>query len=231
MQRKKVNLTNLSSLPVAQSAINQTVTIQTQNWFVGVFTTFLPDVAFRFWKLIASPFIHSEMQWIIIPLLLTFVLAEFYYFRHPDEELGWSAALINSLVLVFVAIDMIKTVFVGQTPWQVLNLFINALKTGENFSLFLVIIFIGGLGLALAVINYFHLIPRKIAYLLSSHAPINFIAYFAIVQVYTRKANDPLPLDAATVIAAVFLFTLLVGGLFVAQRMFGSKDLSMYKRA
>jgi hypothetical protein len=202
----------------------QAVEVQTSNWFVSIFTTLIPSVASRFWDLVSAPFYHSHMQWIIIPLILTFLLTEFYFFRHTDEELGWNAALINSMVLVFVAIDLTKTVFDEAPPLEVARLFGTALTTGEHISMFLVIIFIGGLGLGLAVINYFHLLPRKIAYMLSSHPPINFIAYFAIVQVYSRKAGHPVPLDTYTVIAATLLFTILVAIIFALQKLLGSKQ-------
>jgi hypothetical protein len=185
----------------------------------------------RYWDFVSAPFTHPAMQWIIIPLMLTFMLTEFYFFRHPDEELGWNTALMNSLVLVFVAIDLTKTVFEHQTPVQVAKLFIVSLRSGENLGIFLTISFIGILGLGLAFINYFHLLPRKMAYLLSSHAPINFIALTAIVSVYTSQSGDPFILDMAGVVAAVLVFTTIVGTIFTMQRYLGSKDLSMYKRA
>jgi hypothetical protein len=218
-----VNLTNLTTSTMA----NATAPIVSQgpSFVDGIGLTFS-----RFWDLISAPFAHSHMQWIIFPLLLTFILTEFYFFRHTDEELGWNAALVNSLVLVFIAIDLTKTVFENKTPLEVLSLFGQSLTTGEYFSMFLVITFIGGLGFALAIINYFHLLPRKFAYLLSSHPPINFIAYFAIVQVYSEKAGDPVPLDMYTVIAATLLFTLVALAIFAVQRMIGTKDPRTYSR-
>lgn len=184
----------------------------------------------RYWQFISSPFTHPAMQWIIIPLLVTFLLSEFYFFRHPDEELGWNAALMNSLVLIFVAIDMTKTVFEHQTPVQVARLFIASLQHGENLGIFITIIFIGLLGVFLAFVNYFHLIPRRLAFLVSSHASMNFIALTAVVTVYTAQAGNPYILDVSGVIASVLVFTTIVGIIFFIQRMLGTKDLSMYSR-
>src|SRR4051812_16533448 len=83
--------------------------------------SFLPLIFIRLWDLIAAPFRHGEMLWIIFPLVFTFVVMEFYYERNRDEELGWGSALANSLILVFVAIDLIKTSFGHETPWVVLK--------------------------------------------------------------------------------------------------------------
>lgn len=218
------NLTNITQA-VATQTIAQ-ATAHTSSGFLWV----IAAVISRFWELVSAPFVHTQMQWIIIPLILTFFLTEFYFFRHTDEELGWNAALVNSLVLVFVAIDLTKTVFHDQPPLMVAKLFGQSLSTGENLSMFLVIIFIGCLGFGLAAINYFHLLPRKIAFILSSHPPINFIAYFAIVMVYSTNDGAPLPLDSYTVAAAVILFTILMAIIFMLQRVLGSRNLSLSRR-
>lgn len=209
------NVTNMTT---------QAVTVQTTNWFVWFVSVVIPKVVERFWQLLSAPFNYPHMQWIIIPLVLTFVAAEFYFFRHVNEELSWNTALLNSLVLIFVAIDLTRTVFNDATPVQVAKLFVTSLETGSQLSSFLVIIFIGGLGLALAIINFFHILPRKLAAIVSSHAPINFIAYFAAVEIYSASAGTPLPLDGETVAAAVILFTILVYIVYVLQRSPGQNS-------
>lgn len=219
-----VNGTNLTE------ATSGVVTVETSNWISSFFLHSLPAIASRFWDLVSAPFYHPHMQWIIIPLILTFLATEFYFFRHTDEELSWNAALVNSMVLIFIAIDLTKTAFHEKPPLQVAQLFAASLTSGESIGMFLVIIFIGGLGLALATINYFHLLPRRLAFILSSHPPINFIAYFAIVIVYSHIDGNPIPLDKHTVIAGTLLFTLIVLVLYIAARAFGSKDLGKHQR-
>jgi hypothetical protein len=229
-----LNLSNVTNDTLAH--LNETlgnatgISPHTSNVLVDLFTVAIPAIAVRFWYLVSAPFRFSEMQWILIPLMLTFVLTEFYFFRHTDEELGWNAAMLNSMVLVFVAIDLVKTVFAGDTPWQVIKLFWQALLTGEHLSMLLTIIFIGGLGLALIAINYLHLLPRRVAYVISSHPPINFVAYFAIVVVYSDHAGTPLPLDGYTVAAATILFIVIVALIFTLQQMFGTKSTAYYTR-
>ncbi len=230
-----LNATNLSgnlsaNLTNATASAAETIG-SSANILLSFFTVGIPSIIFRFWDLIAAPFKHTHMQWIIIPLIATFVISEFYFFRHTEEELGWNAALMNSLVLVFVAIDLTKTVFDHASPWEVLKLFFGGLSTGEHLGSFLVIGFVGGLGLALVIINYFHMLPRKMAYTLSSHPPVNFIAYFAVVMVYSAKDGDPIPLNGYTVIAATLLFILVLAAVFWTQRKFGSLDYTRTVRA
>lgn len=211
------NLTN-ATLAVADSA-------------VAAAPSFLLAIPLAMWDIVSAPLHHSHMQWIVIPLLLTFFLTEFYFYRHPDEELGWNAALMNSLVLVFIAIDLTKTIFENQPPLAVAKLFVTSILTGEQLSSFLVIIFIGGLGLFLATVNYFHMLPRRIAFIVASHPVINFIAYIAIVIVYSEKAGDPVTLGAPFVIAATLLFTAFVYIMFKLQSSLGTLNYGQYRRS
>lgn len=198
---------------------------------VAATPTFFVSVIASLWDIISAPLHHTHMQWIVIPLVVTFCLTEFYFFRHPDEELGWNAALMNSLVLVFIAIDLTKTIFHEQPPLAVARLFLTSLSTGEHLSSFLVISFIGCLGLFLAIVNYFHMLPRRIAFIISSHPIINYIAYVAIVIVYSEKAGDPVALGAPFVIAATAIFTAFVYLMFRLQTAFGTLNYSQYRRS
>lgn len=222
------NLTNETL--TALNATGDAVSVGTQNWMASFFVEGVPAIATRFWDILTAPLQHPHMQWIIIPLILTFLATEFYFFRHTDEELSWNAALVNSMVLIFIAIDLTKTVFHEKPPMEVAQLFVDSLLSGENFGMFLIIIFIGGLGIFLAIINYFHLLPRKLAFMLSSHPPVNFVAYFAIALVYSHQGGQPIPLDGYTVAAATSLFTIIVLILFLIARMFGTKDMQRYIR-
>jgi hypothetical protein len=190
---------------------------------VGTAQSFVPLVFIRLWELIAAPFRHGEMLWIIFPLFFTLIVMEFYYDRHDDEEIGWGAALANSLVLIFVAIDLIKVSFGNQTPWAVLKEVVLYVFTDATLEIapqvLLLIIFLGALGLAVTIINYFHLLPRKVAFIVSGHPPINFLAYFAIAIVYSTHTSHPIPFDLATLIAGALLFVLILLGVFSIKRL------------
>jgi hypothetical protein len=186
--------------------------------------SFVPLVLLRLWELIAAPFRHAEMLWIILPLFFTLFVMEFYYDRHDDEEMGWGAALANSLVLIFVTIDLIKRSFADATPWSVLRTITLSVFTDAQLPLepqvLILILFVGALGLAITAINYFHLLPRKLAFILSHHASSNYLAYFAIAIVYSTATPNPIPFDLAALIAGAILFILLLLLVFGIKKLF-----------
>jgi hypothetical protein len=188
----------------------------------GAAQSFVPLVFQRLFDLLAATFRQGEMLWIVLPLLFTFLVMEFYYDRHADEELGWGAAVANSLILIFVAIDLIKVSFEHATPWDVLSSVMSyAFGDGqlavEPQVLFL-ILFLGALGMSVTLINYFHLLPRRMAFVVSSHPPINFLAYFAIAIVYSTHTEHPIPFDMATLIAGALLFVIILAFVFGVKR-------------
>lgn len=178
----------------------------------------VPLILGRLWDLAAAPFRHQEMLWIIFPLLLTLLVLEFYFDRHGDEELGWAAAVANSLILFIVAIDLVKHSFHQQSPIEVAKIVFLAVFTKEQLPLapevLILILFLGVLGVLVTVVNYYHLLPRKLAFEVSGHPPINFLAYFAIVIVYSAGTEHPIPFDIATLVAGVLLYVLLLGIVF-----------------
>jgi hypothetical protein len=220
-----VNATLNASAPVASNAttlLNET--IAKAGIVATVFQSFVPLVLLRLWDLIAAPFRHTEMLWIIIPLFFTLIVMEFYYDRHADEEMGWGAAVANSLVLIFVAIDLIKTAFSGATPWTVLKDIVLSIFTSSSLPIepqvLILVLFIGALGISITLINYFHLLPRKIAFIISSHPPVNYLAYFAIAIVYSTETTNPIPFDLATLIAGAILFVLILLVVFGLKKAF-----------
>lgn len=145
----------------------------------------------RFLEILLAPYQHPEMLWIGIPLLITIFMMEFYFARYRGEELGWNTAYGNAIVLIFVSVDLIRhTYIVGE-------LFYFNIKT---FALFLLIVD----GLILTLINFYHLLPKNFAFGLSSKLPINFLAYCAIIFIYTE-----IPADMFT-LGGLFLFLLLL---------------------
>lgn len=183
---------------------------------------FLPLVFVRMWDLISAPFHHPQMLWIISPLLITFIVLEFYFDRHGDEELGWAAAVANSLILFIVAIDLLRHSFPGATPVGVFMQVGRATFTEAELPLepqvFILILFLGALGIGITIINYYHLLPRRIAFEVSGHPPVNFLAYFAIAIVYSSHGGHPLPLDLATLVAGALLYVVLLILFFLAKR-------------
>jgi hypothetical protein len=213
---------------MANSTLNETVT----STAVVSAQTFIPLVFERLYELLAAPFRHQEMLWIIFPLFFTLIVMEFYYDRNRDEELGWGAALANSLILIIVALDLLKHSFHYASPLVVFKEVGVAAFTDEVLPLapqvFLLIMFLLILGVSITVINYFHLMPRKLAFVISGHPPVNFLAYFAIAIVYSTGTGHEIPFDLATLVAGALLFILILIVIFsirkLVERVTGKND-------
>ncbi|MBR9700918.1 hypothetical protein GOV11_03575, partial [Candidatus Woesearchaeota archaeon] len=183
---------------------------------------FAPLVTERIMTLILAPFRYSDMLWIIFPLALTLIVLEFYFDRHGDEELGWAAAVANSLILFIVSMDLLRHSFPGLTPWEVFKEIGAAVFTKSTLPLepqvLMLILFLGALGLFITLSNYYHLLPKKLAFEVSGHPPINFLAYFAIAIVYTTGTEYEIPLDTPTLAAGIILYILMLLAVFIIKR-------------
>ncbi|MDD5253617.1 MAG: hypothetical protein PHG05_00755 [Candidatus Nanoarchaeia archaeon] len=144
----------------------------------------------RVWDLVKAPIDFPQMFWILTPLLLNLLLMEFYFARYKREELGWNTAFGNSLVLVFVSIDLIRH--------QVSSLTFNFFDL--RFLLLVSVIFIGAL---LTLLDFFHILPKSLAFVVSSKFPINSIMLLLIILTYSL-----IPLDSTTLIASLIFLIL-----------------------
>lgn len=148
-------------------------------------------ILMRLGQLITAPVTNPHILWIALPLIMTMILIELYFSKHSDESLGWNSTLSNSLILVFVGIDLIR--------WMVNN----------YYSLFgvklLISIGILLLGMLMLYLNFNHRIPEKIAFIISSTTPLNMIAYIAVVFVYTF-----IPIDIYAIIAGFIMILIVV---------------------
>lgn len=193
--------------------LNQTVTTQSfSEWITG---NFLPTLFERIMALLTAPFEHPQMIYIITPMLITLFLMEFYFGRYEDEELGWNTAVGNALVLVFVAVDLLKTTYPQTAPVALLskvwgNITNFQSNAGDVISTFITIA-IFALGFLLLFTNFFHFLPKGLAFFISGSLPINVIAYLGIVIVYTNNTGlNPVPIDWYTLLSAILLFFTLM---------------------
>lgn len=130
------------------------------------------------------------MLWILTPLLLATLFMEFYFERYSQEELGWNTAFGNTLVLLFVSIDLIR------------HLHNNALiSANPKFAIVIAVVFVGTV---VTLLDFFHALPKSLAFVVSSKLPINCLALAAVLFVYTT-----LPLDFATYAALILLVIVL----------------------
>lgn len=167
--------------------------------FNDLVSFFRVDFPSRLYEILTVPVDHPDVLWMAIPLLTTLFLLEFYFGHYSNEELGWNTALGNSLVLIFVSIDLFRLIYDGLgTP----SISVMASESPEKF---LLAFFVGVEGLWLMFSNFFHLLPKKIAFAISSVFPINMTAYLSLVIVYAG-----ISIDIATIAASIFLFVVLL---------------------
>ena len=171
--------------------VNETITQQ-------IIDVHVPIIWHRMLELIKAPTQNTEMLWITIPLVLTLFLMQFYFVKYTREQLGWNAAVANTLVLVFVSLDLFRFIFHYSAPPSFLNWLLFPVK-----SLIAFIVVIEGLLLFFA--DFLHFLPKRIAFFISSSLPVNLTAYLAIVLVYTG-----MEITTTTILAAVMLFFILL---------------------
>lgn len=163
-------------------------------------TTHFPLMLVRSKEILLAPFAGGEILWIVVPLIFTLLVMETYFGRYARDELGWNTAVGNALVLLFVAMDLFRTL-VRQLPEpHTFRAVLLHLPEGR----FILAACVGIGGCYLIATNFFRILPKEIAFEISSAYPINFIAYATIVLVYTE-----IPLDWYTLFGAVVLFCLL----------------------
>jgi hypothetical protein len=145
----------------------------------------------RFIELLLAPVEHLEMLWIAAPLILALFLTEIYFSRYKGEELGWNSAYGNALVLLFVALDIFR------------YLYNNNLLDTLNIKLAIALA-VSIMAVLLMMVNFLHMFPEHIAYGLSSKLPMNFLAYVALILVYSNIPIDILTLISSTGLLVIF---------------------------
>jgi len=159
-----------------------------------------PDVIlYRLEKLIFAPLVNPEMLWILFPIALSLLIMEFYYTRHPDS-LGWDTAFSNSLVLIFVSVDIIRNIS------QRYSFFFEAERT------VMLIAFMLFTGFALSFMNFTKRWGPHSAFKFSKPILIYFFAYVSVILVYSVN----IPTDWNTIAAAAILFFIVY---FVVKTM------------
>ncbi len=195
-------LTNTTTTAITNTDVTTAITL--------FFTIVIPEILSRFFAFVAAPFVYPMMWWLLIHLILTFTLFEFYFERHEEEDLGWTAALANSVVMIFISAELLREIYGhAETVFAVAREIVrDALRMGlfnEQMIIVSLIIFLGIMGITTAIINYYHLLPRSISFIISGHKTVNLLAYFLIVTTYRYVDGTPLPLDGIT-FTALLLF-------------------------
>ncbi|MBI4141447.1 hypothetical protein HY484_00820 [Candidatus Woesearchaeota archaeon] len=144
--------------------------------------------------LLQAPISNTELLWIATPLLVTILVMTFYFGLYKREELGWNTSVGNSIVLMFVCVDLLRTMYHYSATPTLMNFVDNPWKSTVVAAILLEAII-------MILFAFYHLIPAKIMYFIASPLPVNLQAYIISTIVYTRISPN-----RYTAYAAITLF-------------------------
>jgi len=163
---------------------------------VNILADFSIQIIERFIELVSAPIIHTEMLWIMSPFLISVILTEIYYSRYKEEKTEWGSSLENSTVLLFVSLDLLRYLYIYDLFYVNIQL-----------SLVFALIFVG---VFLFILDYFHALPPDIGLVISSKAPLNFLALIVLLMVYTNTLLDSYTIGAILILMVLFYMVLTI---------------------
>lgn len=178
-------------------------------WTMNVF---FPAVVEKTVEIIKAPVINRDtgLLWIITPLIITMFLMEFYFGRYNKEELGWNSAVANSLVLIFVSVDLFRYIYGGG------NLSFDTLSNMTTQTFIACIVAINGIWFL--YVNFFHILPKRFAFIMSSALPINLIAYISIIFVYTNLLEPPTNFNLIVCMISAIILAIMISVAFTIMQ-------------
>ena len=152
------------------------------------------------WKIFITPWLNFETLWIILPLILILILIHLYFGRYRTEQLGWNSAFSNSISLLWICAILFRFLLEKN------NLSITQILSQQRSLESLIIISILFIGvLFLLILNFFHTMPKKIAYLISS-ANFTYVLAYIIISVIIGGFL----LNIETLISSIIVFILII---------------------
>ncbi len=143
---------------------------------------------------------RSGVFWAVLPLLIVTILTVIYYRRNRSEKVGWDSYFTNSLILVFVSVDLLRYVYTLGIAGAI-NYIDNPLK---SFAIIFLLIF----GLFVSRLNFSHLLPEKLTSYISSPIMVNLVAYIIILYVNSTLDNTWEMFSALLILFVVLIVAL-----------------------
>jgi Ca2+/Na+ antiporter len=157
----------------------------------------LQEIGVRILEILLVPYFNKEILWTIAPLIFALIMLQMYFGKYKTELLGWNTAFSNSISLMWVTAILLKYMS-GMYGFN------GAVTDKAQLSYFIMIGLLALITILLAVLNFQHKMPKKLAFVLSSSLPVNILAYFVIVIVMGM-----ISIDWVTFFAALILFLFL----------------------
>ncbi len=191
------------------SPLNNTYINISNNILVYIIEFLIP----RLIDIINTPILHPEILWIVLPLIIATILMMLYFGRYRTEQLGWNTAFSNNIVLIFVSINLIQHLSGNNLLFSDKAMFVYFILAYNIIQLF---------------INYFHLIPKWVAFIINSTIPINVMHYLAIIITYSN-----IPFDTTTMLTSFILILFMYALMKILWRVVpmsrGSKIVTTMK--
>lgn len=121
--------------------------------------------------------IKPDVFWNVFPLILCTLLIIAYFSRYKNEREGWETYFSNSLVLVFVSLNLLRYIYNLDIP-NAGNYFVYPMKS-------IAVLLLLSIGALFMKFNFSHLLPERYTKIASSPLTINSIAYAVILYVYS----------------------------------------------
>jgi len=137
-----------------------------------------------------APVEHPDILPTALPLILAGLLVELYLGKYKNEELGWNTAVGNAVVWLYTGVYLLLT----ENP--------QGLEVQATY--FLVM-----LGLFVGFMDFYHIWPAKIAFLVSSSGLVYTIAYTIVVMIKTG-----IEINNATLLGAGLFIAIVQAGFF-----------------
>lgn len=156
------------------------------------------DILKLVWKLFINPLKNYHTIWLVIPLILILITIHFYFGRYRSEELGWNSAFGNSISLFWICIILWKYL---HDKYDITIL----IHDQYTIKYLFLISFLSVWVIMLLIFNFFHLVSRKLAFIISSADSIYILAYIIISIIMTDFV-----LNYELLFASIILFILMI---------------------
>jgi Co/Zn/Cd efflux system component len=168
-----------------------------ENGVVELIVSIISQIIGRFLQLLQVPINNSEILWAAIPLLIATFFVVTYFGKYRKEHIGWNDAFGNSMVFLFMAINLIKEMYYQDGVGSITNILSNKIYLPISVALIIT-------GAGLMILTYYRILPKNIAFFMFSAPTVNSIVYVIMTVVYAD-----VPADIITVFAAMLFLGLI----------------------
>lgn len=141
-----------------------------------------PEIKAKVLEFIYAPMNNPELMSTAMPLILGGVIMELYFGKHKKESLGWNTSVGNAVIWSATGISLLMA---------------NNLSQPELYAVY-ALIAVGGF---VTFMDFFHIWPSSVAFIISSSAVVYTIAYTLLLVIKTQSV-----INRNTLIAAGIFF-------------------------